>query len=181
MMLKKFRINGQKIIGEQGEIIGIVKDVIFAKTSTLHAIALLIEMNGKELEVPLSSIEIINDNLLIKSKVKLTGLSIEPPQFTDLKSGLIRIKVFPKAIRLLREKEMKQKEIPTVEININNILLSKCSICRGEISSIEEFTFCPSCLTPYHKSCINELLKSNSKEKCWNCSNIDLINLIQFA
>jgi len=180
-MLKKFRISEQKIIGEQGEVIGTIKDVIFTKTSMLHPIALLIEVNGKEMEVPFSFIKIKDDDLIIQPFIKeRLKVFIEPSQYMNLEPFVMKMKVFPKAIKLLKDKKI-EKEDSIIKIDINKVLLSKCPLCMGEVNPTEEFTFCPSCLTPYHKSCINEILKSNSEEKCWSCNNINLVRLIQFT
>jgi sporulation protein YlmC with PRC-barrel domain len=177
-MLKKFRISEQKIIGEQGEVIGTIKDVIFTKTHMLHPIALLIEVNGKEIEIPFSFIKIKDDNLIIQPFIKdWMKVSIEPSQYMNLEPFVMKMKVFPKAIKLLNNRK-REEETLIIKIDINEVLLSKCPLCMGEVKPTEEFTFCPSCLTPYHKSCINEILKSNSEEKCWSCNNINLVRLI---
>jgi hypothetical protein len=179
-MLKKFRINGQKII-ERGREIGIIKDVIFIKTSKLHAVALLADVYGEELEIPLSSIEIRDDGIVIPLINKeVIEQIVKSPEHGGLEPMSVRIKILPKAMRLLRSVEAQQKETTsTIILDVNDVLLSKCPICMGKVESMEEFVFCPSCLTPYHKSCLNELLKSAPDEKCWNCGDIALTRIIQ--
>jgi hypothetical protein len=179
-MLKKLRISGQKIIGG-GREIGTIKDVIFVKTSKLHAVALLADVYGKELEIPLSSIKIRDDEIVIPLiNREVIEQIIKFPEDKGLEPMSVMIKILPKAMRLLRSVEAQQKgATSTIILDVNDVLLSKCPICMGKVEFMEEFVFCPSCLTPYHKSCLGELLKSVPDEKCWNCGDIALARIAQ--
>ncbi|MEM1554434.1 MAG: PRC-barrel domain-containing protein [Thermoproteota archaeon] len=177
-MLRKIRISGQEVFSEEG-FVGTVKNVIFVETNTLHAIALLVDINGKDFEIPLPLVKIREGRIVIPSVTRDQMRLIKPSEYESRDILPIRITVLPKAINLIRGEENQQKVTSTIMLDVNDVLLSKCPVCMGKVESIEEFLFCPSCLTPYHESCINELLKSVPNEKCWNCNNVDLVKIAQ--
>lgn len=177
-MLRKIKINGQKVLSEDG-VVGTIRNVVFVEMNTLHAIALLVDINGKEFEIPLSLVKIRDGKIYIPSVARGQMRLIKPSEYESYEVPSIRIMVLPKAMSLIRSKEAQQKATSTIMLDINDALLSKCPICMGKFESTEEFVFCPSCLTPYHESCINELLKSVPNEKCWNCNSTDLAGIVQ--
>lgn len=168
-------------MNDEGKILGIISDIIFLKTNMLHAVGLLVNINGKEVEIPFSSIKVKDDDIVAKLIIEeRCRFFIKPSRHIGSEPVSIKVKILPKAMKLLQSREIRQSENAlTIMVNINDVLLSKCPICMGKVEPIEEFTFCPSCLTPYHISCINGLLKSVPNEKCWNCGDIHLTRLIQ--
>ncbi|MBS7648309.1 hypothetical protein KEJ17_01495 [Candidatus Bathyarchaeota archaeon] len=168
-------MNEQKLV-EKDEKTGMIRDVVFIKTSRLHVVGLIVNIHGEELEIPIHKVKISGDNMVIPLiNKKAIKTFIKSSGHTVLEPISIRIKVLPKARKLLEGGKTDRIEaVSTIMLDINDALLSKCPICMGKVESMEEFVFCQSCLTPYHKSCIDELLKSVPREKCWNCGNIDL-------
>jgi hypothetical protein len=173
---------GRKIIDDTTGNVGVIRNILFLYVERLYPVALEIDLNGEKIEIPISSVRMENGELKTRFGFNMPSrVIIQPDKYFITREAMkVILEVLPRAFELIKDTaKEKDSESLSFEVSVNNVLLrSKCPICMGEIAFHNEFTFCPSCLTPYHPDCIIDILKSRSTEMCWVCDKTRLTDLL---